>query len=77
MLLLEHRSASFIVRVWCEPDRAAESAANFEWRGSIEHLDSGRRSYFRELSAIVEFIRECIEDPAPADAPSPQPPRST
>ena len=70
MPLFERQSASFIVRVWCEPDRLADSNAPLEWRGSIEHIDSGRRVYFRDLHAIEDFVRICIETPfADGDVP--------
>ena len=55
MALLDDRSAAFIVRVWCErSDPPAELVR--DWRGSIEHVESGDRMYFRELAAIGEFM---------------------
>ena len=55
MALINDRSAAFIVRVWCEhgdqPSRGVR-----DWRGSIEHVESGERIFFRELSAVPSFM---------------------
>jgi hypothetical protein len=55
MALLEDRTAAFIVRIWCE--RGEEDAANAEWRGSVEHVQSGERTFFRHLETVVEFMK--------------------
>jgi hypothetical protein len=54
MALLEDRSASFIVRVWCESGAGLEVQA---WRGSVEHVGSGDRVFFSELDAMLCFMR--------------------
>ncbi|RQP23033.1 hypothetical protein [Piscinibacter terrae] len=59
MSLLEDHSASFIVRIWRE--RGEGQAVSQEWRGSIEHVQSGRRSFFRDLSAIASFMKPHLE----------------
>lgn len=59
MSLLEDHSASFIVRVWRE--RGEGQAVSQEWRGSIEHVQSGQRSFFRDLGAIARFMRPHLE----------------
>ncbi len=55
MALLGDLTAVFIVRIWCEhgddPDRTPE------WRGSVEHVESGQRTYFRHLEAMLEFMK--------------------
>ena len=67
MPLLEDRSAAFIVRVWCESgERPGVVRA---WRGSIEHVASGERSFFTELDAVTAFmtphlVRLGIEEPS-------------
>lgn len=43
----------FVVRLWWEPDQ--ESAG--EWRGSVEHVASFEKRYFREMRALDEFIQ--------------------
>lgn len=55
MPLLEDHTASFIVRVWRETGEA--DRASQEWRGSIEHVQSGQRMFFRELMAIAKFMQ--------------------
>lgn len=59
MPLLEDNTASFIVRIWLE--RGEGAAVSQEWRGSIEHVQSGRRSFFRDLSAIARFMKPQLE----------------
>lgn len=59
MALLEDRTAVFIVRVWCE--RGDDDAAVPEWRGSVEHIQSGQRAFFRNLDAVLEFVRPHLE----------------
>lgn len=56
MPMFEDRSASFIVRVWCEiGDARARSVP--AWRGSIEHVPSGQRAFFQELEAVTAFMK--------------------
>ena len=44
---------AFLVRTWCEPGDAGGRA---DWRGSVEHLATKQRRYFRELSDLGAFI---------------------
>lgn len=44
----------FIVRLWREPREIP--GAPPELRGSVEHLASGTRRYFRKLDSILSFI---------------------
>lgn len=55
MALLEDRTAVFIVRIWCERGDADSSVA--EWRGTVEHVESGQRVFFRHLDLILEFMK--------------------
>ncbi len=55
MPLLEDHTASFIVRIWREVGEGP--AVCQEWRGSIEHVESGKRSFFRDLNAIPKFLQ--------------------
>ena len=48
------RSASFVVRIWCE-QRDMEGAA-VEWRGSVECVSCGDRLYFRQLERMTDFM---------------------
>lgn len=53
-VLLEDNASAFIVRIWLE-HREVE-AAPVEWRGSIEHVASGRTKYLTDLNEIARFI---------------------
>lgn len=59
MALLEDRTAVFIVRVWCE--RGDGDSAIAEWRGSVEHIETGHRAFFRNLEAVIEFMKPHLE----------------
>lgn len=58
-MLLEDNASAFIVRVWLE-QREVE-AAPVEWRGSIEHVESGRIKYLTDLDEIARFIQPHLE----------------
>jgi hypothetical protein len=60
MALLEDRTASFIVRIWLES--SSDASMICEWRGVIEQVGSSKKIYFRELNAIVEFIKPRLEE---------------
>ena len=59
MPLLEDRTASFIVRIWRETAELPTSAC--EWRGSIEHVASGQRGFFRDLPAILDYMKPHLQ----------------
>jgi hypothetical protein len=59
MALLQDRTDAFIVRVWCEANAGARPA--HDWRGSIEHVASGRRLCFRETAALAAFVEPYID----------------
>ena len=59
MALSEEKSASFIIRVWREGGHKAGDTA--EWRGSIEQIESGEKSYFNDLGKIPNFMKPYIE----------------
>lgn len=63
MALLEDRTAVFIVRVWCERGDSESSSQPTlsEWRGSVEHVQSGQRAFFRHLDAVCEFMKPHLE----------------
>jgi len=54
MRSFEDHVHSFVIRVWQEP-RELEGAGA-EWRGRIEHVQSGERAYFRSLDKMLEFM---------------------
>ena len=49
----ERREHAFLVRMWCESGNAGRRA---EWRGSVEHLVTKQRRYFRDLADLTAFI---------------------
>ena len=59
MSLLEDRTAAFIVRIWCERGDATSVAP--EWRGSVEHVQTGQRMFFRHLDAVLDFMKPHLE----------------
>jgi hypothetical protein len=59
MALLEDRTAAFIVRIWCE--RGDASSLVPEWRGSVEHVQTGQRAFFRQMDAILDFMKPHLE----------------
>ena len=48
----ERHTTSFILRLWVEPMQSSES----QWRGQIEHVDSGEKTHFQLPAALVEFL---------------------
>lgn len=58
-MLLEDNAAAYIVRVWLE-HREVEDAP-VTWRGSIEHVASGRVRYLTDLDEIARVIRPHLE----------------
>ena len=49
------RTHSFLIRVWLEPREIP--GAEPEWRVRIEHVQTGRYAFFRNLDDVVMFIR--------------------
>jgi hypothetical protein len=47
---------SFIVRCW--PHLSTRGTV---WHGEVEHVQSGRRAAFRELSQIAEVLQELMD----------------
>jgi hypothetical protein len=53
---LARRKHTFLVSLWHEQGGAAASAGGESWRGSVEHLGSGRRLYFNQIASLVGFF---------------------
>ncbi len=58
-MLFEDNASAFIVRVWLEHREV--DAVPLEWRGSIEHVASGRIKYLTDLGEIARFIQLFLE----------------
>ena len=48
----------FIVRIWLETSSEAEPA----WRGAVEHIPTGERQYFIDLSSLMDFIKLRLDE---------------
>ncbi len=51
----DRREQLFLVRIWWEPSAATSTGA---WRGRVEDVTSGARSYFAAMPDLVAFIDE-------------------
>jgi hypothetical protein len=51
-------AVTFIVRLWTE--QAGDEAS--QWRGQVEHVQSERAQYFRELDQMVAFITGYLKE---------------
>ena len=50
------RKHAFLVSLWVES--VATDASESGWRGSIEHLRTRRRRYFRDMTELVRFLTD-------------------
>ncbi|MCA9989090.1 MAG: hypothetical protein KDE09_16680 [Anaerolineales bacterium] len=60
MSLFESESHSFVMRLWQE--HGDSNPADSEWRGWVEHVQSGQRFYFRDFSDIKQIVGNFLED---------------
>lgn len=51
---MPQQTFSFVVRVWKEEDARGSAV---KWRGCIDNVLSGERSYIRDLDEISQVIR--------------------
>ena len=49
----------FIVRFWREE---SESASGGQWRGSVEHIPTGRRAHFVSLDVLNTFMTQQLNN---------------
>ncbi len=47
-------SASFVIRIWSEPDTERRQV----WRGHIRHVQSSQATYFAEADRMFAFMEE-------------------
>lgn len=52
---VRHNTSAFVIRIW--PEAVDQQGNVTTWRGSIEHVTSGKRLYFDSFEALVDFIR--------------------
>jgi hypothetical protein len=66
MTFFEAEAHSFVLRIWRENRHKPDVPA--EWRGWIDHVQSGNRTYFRDLDEIGRIVAGHIQEAAdPAD----------
>jgi hypothetical protein len=58
MTFFEAEAHSFVVRLWRE--HQDEAAAPAEWRGWIDHVQSGQRHYFREITDLSRIVARYV-----------------
>lgn len=56
----QEKYASFLVRIWEEPRERRNEVP--EWRGSVEHVQTGQKRYFIDADTLVHFIGEVVGD---------------
>jgi len=52
---------SFVLRLWLEEE--ADEPEEPDWRGEVEHIQTGRRWTFDTLEETLSFLRRHIEEP--------------
>ena len=60
MKSIEEHANSFVIRIWREPREVRGSDP--EWRGRIEHVQSGERMYFLSFDKLIEFMTSHLDD---------------
>lgn len=56
----ERDAHSFVIRMWRENHEWEDAAG--EWRGWIDHVQSGERLYFRDMSQINGFLQRYLDN---------------
>ncbi len=59
------REEVFVVRFWPDPARTEANG----WRGCVDHVVTGQRQFFVELSALNEFVAACLNAASTSTAP--------
>jgi hypothetical protein len=65
MTYFEAEAHSFVMRIWQENRDDPDDPV--EWRGWIEHVQSGQRHYFKELTEIPAIVAGYIGDASELD----------
>ena len=65
MTYFEAEAHSFVMRIWQENRDDPDDPA--VWRGWIEHVQSGQRHYFKELTEIPAIVAGYIGDVSDLD----------
>jgi len=60
MSLFEKEAHSFMIRLWRE--NKEQNNAQAEWRGWIDHIQSGQRHYFKDIAEIGRIVASYTSD---------------
>jgi hypothetical protein len=60
MTYFESEAHSFVIRLWRENRQPAHEVG--EWRGWVEHVQSGQRHYFQRVLEISRIVGSYIGD---------------
>ena len=60
----EPRSHLFIMRIWAEDLGDGKQ----EWRGKVQHSNSGNIQFFRDLPALPALVEALLAQAAPGEA---------
>ncbi len=55
---IDQNACSYVIRMWRENTISEQETR--EWRGWIEHVQSGKRVFFRDTAVISSFINEYL-----------------
>lgn len=62
---------SFTIRLWSE--RLDDDTS--EWRGRLQHIDSGERRYFRDAESLYNALLNILADTDPQHSTEEEPKR--
>ncbi len=49
---------TFVIRIWWVPSVSSAATVQPRWYGRVEHIESGQTLIFRDLAALLAFLRE-------------------
>lgn len=52
-MVMERNEHRFMVRVWLE----TAAGTSGQWRGVVDHIGTGRKVYFSDMTDLMDFIR--------------------
>jgi hypothetical protein len=66
MTRFDKEAHSFVIRMWRE--NRDQPDAEGEWRGWIDHVQTGKRHYFRQVQTISRIVSGYVSEPSPVDS---------
>lgn len=55
---VEIQTQTFILRVWLK----SRQGAGREWRGRIQHVQSGEIQYCQNLDAVIAYVEKVLDE---------------